>query len=52
MFQIFSSALSGAGTSMLVPQLTTLLPAMTLAEVLDPTHIPHGAGLTGRGFPS
>jgi hypothetical protein len=30
-------------------RLTTLLPAMTLAEVLDPTHIPRGAGLPGSG---
>jgi hypothetical protein len=37
---------------MLAHRLTTILPAMTLAEVFDPTHIPHGAGLTGSGFPS
>jgi magnesium chelatase family protein len=37
----------GAGTSMLARRLTTLLPAMTLAEVIEATRIHSVAGLTG-----
>jgi predicted ATPase with chaperone activity len=35
-----------AGTSMLAWRLTTILPAMTLAEAIETTRIPHVAGLT------
>jgi magnesium chelatase family protein len=37
----------GAGTSMLARRLTTILPAMTLAEAIETTRIHHVAGLTG-----
>src|SRR5919198_2788956 len=37
----------GAGTSRLARRLTTLLPAMRLAEALDTTRMPRVAGLTG-----
>src|SRR5262245_7023777 len=37
----------GAGTSMLARRLTTILPAMTLAEAIEPTRIHRVAGLTG-----
>jgi hypothetical protein len=37
----------GAGTSMLARRLTTILPAMTLAEALETTRIHRVAGLTG-----
>jgi magnesium chelatase family protein len=37
----------GAGTSMLARCLTTLLPAMTLADPIEITHIHRVAGLTG-----
>jgi magnesium chelatase family protein len=37
----------GAGTSMLVLRLTTILPAMTLAEAIETTRIHRVAGLTG-----
>jgi magnesium chelatase family protein len=37
----------GAGTSMLVRRLTTLRPAMTLAEAIETTRIHRVAGLTG-----
>ena len=38
----------GAGKSMLARRLTTILPAMSLAEALETTRIPHVAGLTGE----
>jgi magnesium chelatase family protein len=37
-----------AGTSMLARRLTTILPAMTLAEAIETTGIHCMAGLTGR----
>src|SRR5919198_6694549 len=37
----------GAGTSRLARRLTTILPAMSLAEALDTTRMPRVAGLTG-----
>jgi magnesium chelatase family protein len=37
----------GAGRSMLARRLTTILPAMTLAEALEPTRIHSVAGRTG-----
>ena len=37
----------GAGTSMLARRLSTILPAMTLAEAIETTHIHSVAGLTG-----
>jgi magnesium chelatase family protein len=37
----------GAGTSMLARRLTTILPAMTLAEAIETTHIHRVAGRTG-----
>jgi magnesium chelatase family protein len=37
----------GAGKSMLARRLTTILPAMTLAEALETTRIHRVAGLTG-----
>jgi magnesium chelatase family protein len=37
----------GAGTSMLARRLTTILPAMTLAEALETTRIHRVAGRTG-----
>src|SRR5215831_13733658 len=37
----------GAGTSMLARRLTTMLPAMTLAEAIETTRIHRVAGLTG-----
>jgi magnesium chelatase family protein len=37
----------GAGTSRPARRLTTILPAMTLPEALDPTRIPRVAGRTG-----
>jgi magnesium chelatase family protein len=37
----------GAGKSMLARRLTTILPAMTLAEAMETTHIHRVAGLTG-----
>jgi magnesium chelatase family protein len=37
----------GAGTSMLARRLTTILPAMTLAEAIETTRIHRVAGLTG-----
>jgi hypothetical protein len=37
----------GAGTSMLARRLTTILPAMTLAEAIETTRIHSVAGLTG-----
>jgi magnesium chelatase family protein len=48
-FQISSSssALPGVGTSMLARRLTTILPAMTLAEAIETTRIHSVAGLTG-----
>jgi magnesium chelatase family protein len=39
----------GAGKSMLARRLTTILPAMTLAEALATTRIHRVAGLTGDG---
>src|SRR5215475_4562634 len=50
----------GAGKSMLARRLTTILPAMTLADALDTTRIQSVAGftdgrtalVTGRQFPS
>jgi magnesium chelatase family protein len=38
---------TGAGTSTLARRLTTILPAMILAEALDKMHIQSVAGLTG-----
>jgi hypothetical protein len=38
---------TGAGTSMLAQRLTTMLPAMTLAEAIETTRIHRVAGLTG-----
>jgi hypothetical protein len=35
---------------MLARRLTTILPAMALAEALDTTRLPRVAGLTGRVF--
>ena len=37
----------GAGKSMLARRLTTILPAMTLAEAIETTRIHRVAGLTG-----
>jgi magnesium chelatase family protein len=37
----------GAGTSMLARRLTTILPAMTLAEAMETTRMHRVAGLTG-----
>jgi magnesium chelatase family protein len=37
----------GTGTSRLARRLTTILPAMTLAEALETTHLHRVAGLTG-----
>ena len=37
----------GAGKSMLARRLTTILPARTLAEAIETTHIHRVAGLTG-----
>jgi magnesium chelatase family protein len=37
----------GAGKSMLARRLTTILPAMTLAEVIETTRIHRVAGRTG-----
>jgi magnesium chelatase family protein len=37
----------GAGTSTLARRLTTILPAMTLAEAIETTRIHRVAGLTG-----
>src|SRR5215475_8464266 len=37
----------GAGKSMLARRLTTILPAMTLAEALETTRLPRVAGRTG-----
>jgi magnesium chelatase family protein len=37
----------GAGTSRLTRGLTTILPAMTLVEAIETTHIHSVAGLTG-----
>ena len=37
----------GAGKSMLARRLTTILPAMTLAEAIETTRIHSVAGLTG-----
>ena len=37
----------GAGKSMLARRLTTILPAMTLAEAIETTRIHRAAGLTG-----
>jgi Magnesium chelatase, subunit ChlI len=37
----------GAGTSMLARRLTTMFPAMTLAEAIETTRIHRVAGLTG-----
>ena len=39
----------GAGKSMLARRLTTILPAMTLAEAIETTRIHRVAGLTGDG---
>jgi magnesium chelatase family protein len=44
---ISSSSAPGAGTSMLARRLTTILPAMTLAEAIETTRIHSVAGLTG-----
>jgi predicted ATPase with chaperone activity len=38
---------AGAGKSMLARRLTTILPAMTLAEAIETTRIHSVAGLTG-----
>ncbi len=38
----------GAGTSRLARRLTTIFPAMRVAEALDTTRIPRVAGRTGR----
>ena len=38
----------GAGKSMLARRLTTILPAMTLAEAIETTRIHSVAGLTGN----
>ncbi|SRR6266511_2677717 len=38
---------AGAGKSMLARRLTTILPAMTLAEAIETTRIHRVAGLTG-----
>jgi magnesium chelatase family protein len=38
----------GAGKSMLARRLTTILPAMTLAEAIETTRIHRVAGLTGN----
>jgi magnesium chelatase family protein len=38
----------GAGKSMLARRLTTILPAMTLAEAIETTRIHRVAGLTGE----
>jgi magnesium chelatase family protein len=43
----FSIGPPGAGTSMLARRLTTILPAMPLAEALETTRIHSVAGLTG-----
>jgi predicted ATPase with chaperone activity len=37
----------GSGKSMLARRLTTILPALTLAEAVDTTRIHRGAGRTG-----
>jgi predicted ATPase with chaperone activity len=37
----------GAGTSMLARRLTSILPAMTLTEPLETTHVPRVAGRSG-----
>jgi magnesium chelatase family protein len=37
----------GAGKSVLARRLTTILPAMTLAEAIETTRIHRGVGLTG-----
>ena len=39
----------GAGKSMLARRLTTILPAITLAEAIETTRIHRVAGLTGDG---
>jgi predicted ATPase with chaperone activity len=41
----------GAGKSMLARRLTTILPAMTLAEAIETTRIHRVAGLTGDCLP-
>jgi predicted ATPase with chaperone activity len=38
----------GAGKSMLVRRLTTILPTLTLPDALDTTPLPHVAELSGR----
>jgi magnesium chelatase family protein len=38
----------GAGQSMLARRLTTILPAITLAEAIETTRIHRVAGLTGE----
>jgi magnesium chelatase family protein len=43
----FKLAPPGAGTSMLACRLTTILPAMTLAEAIETTRIHSVTGLTG-----
>jgi Magnesium chelatase, subunit ChlI len=45
--QICSCSAPGAGQSMLARRLTTILPAMTLAEAIETTRIHSVAGLTG-----
>jgi hypothetical protein len=37
---------------MLAWQLTTILPAMSLAEAIDTTYLPHVASRIGEGWPS
>jgi magnesium chelatase family protein len=44
---LFHRGPPGAGTSMLARRLTTILPAMTLAEAVETTRIHSVAGLTG-----
>jgi hypothetical protein len=44
---VLTIPLRGAGTSMLAQRLTTILPAMTLAEALETTRIHSVADLTG-----
>jgi magnesium chelatase family protein len=44
---MYSSSPPGAGASRLAPQLTTILPAMTLAEAIETTRRHRAAGRTG-----
>jgi hypothetical protein len=44
---VLTRPLPGAGKSMLARRLTTMLPAMSLAEAIETTRIPRVAGRTG-----